>query len=219
MFGGFAGGKPIKPIVSKVSVSTLEEVEIDPGVVELLKRPKAIYETDDHFNNRFLDGKWITSAGATTTFATFPGWLTFSGALIQAAPAGDWYIETEIMLSGTVGQNPGPFLSSAANMAAATEAHYYYYVDAATTRNVQFAKLVNLAFNAQYTGSPTAFQGYNMTHIFLRIKKIGTTYTTHWSDTGLIWHQHHSIAALGFTPTHFGLCGTGHANYFIYRPQ
>lgn len=197
-------------------------VEIDPGVVQLFKRRIAVNVEDDHFNQGFLRADWIPYASPAYSLTTLPGWIeimTASAGILLPVPSGDWTIETEHMSKGfsTVGGSThGLLLSTSTNSASMTGAFYLYYRDGAATYGIQFQKLVNNAFNAQYTGSPVSAGIHSLKdHIFMRIDKTGTTYTCFWSDEGNQFYRHIQTAALTFTPAYFGIIGIGFYNYFL----
>lgn len=184
----------------------------DLGALSLLTRRAAVNTEDDLFDASSLDAKWLAYTGYSLTadLTTLQGWLraSTSGYRLQAVPAGDWTIETEVML-GDLGaaayQNSGLILTNGTTIGSSTDARF----GIGERNNLQdyrivFEKFVNGAFSSAYT----EWGGLNFVDkLFIRFIKSGTTYYCEISTNGKTWHRWTSTGSLGFTPTHFGLGG------------
>jgi hypothetical protein len=198
-------------------------VSVDLGASTLLTRRAVVNTEDDLFDASPLNAKWLAYTGnnPTTDLTTLPGWCIFTsaGSKLQAVPAGDWSIETEVIagdLEANGFQNAGLILTSGTTVGTSSDARLGIGENnSLQSYRIVFEKFVNGVFS-------TVFSQWGIVdivdHMFLKITKSGTTYTVYWSRTGKTWHRFFQQAGLGFTPTHFGLNGeTGSAFNGFYR--
>lgn len=209
---------------SSLSISGGYNVVADQGAASLLTRRAAANAEDDHFNSATLDSKWLAYTGydASTDLTVLPGWCkcTSLGYKLQAVPAGDWTIETEIIVADTATgayQNEGLIMTNGTNSASSTDARYGIgHNNSLKSFRFEFEKFVNNSYSSTYDDYSAAFPPID--HYFLRIVKVGTTYAVEMSSTGKTWHRQASTSSLGFTPTHFGFgteYGNSYFNYFL----
>lgn len=202
----------------------------DKGALELLKRRAAVNVEDDHFNDNILSPKWLPfGPPISPTLSDLPGWLGFSSSggdirgYIQPVPSGDWFAETEI-ICGTEASiewgGSGLILTNSTTWASSLTATFTAggRASAGLTR-MNNTKFINGAYTSNYIEVFSANSA--ISHLFLRLRKLSTTYYFYWSSTGKTWYIFSSITAdtLGFTPTYFGL-GTltsynAFFNYFL----
>lgn len=216
-----SGGAPTTAqyLVTAADAGLSAERVVDLGAFSLLTpRPLANAE-DDLFDAASLDAKWLayTGANAVTDLTALLGWckITTAGYKLQAVPAGDWIIETEVIIPSrtTAGfQDVGLILTNGTTATSATDARFGIGMNNSLTDfRLVFEKFVNNAFSALYG---TAWTGRGpLDRLFLRIVKSGTTYGVEWSTTARSWQRWNSTSSLGFTPTHFGF-GTTEAGSF-----
>lgn len=196
----------------------------DLGAISLYTRPAVVNTEDDMFDTGSLDSKWTGWNSPTLDWTTMPGWIGVGGGecgITQAVPAGDWIIDTEVLIyttTNTTSNDAGFLLSTTQNAASSTGAHFLIFRDGTGTVSWQFQKITNNSFTSQYTGSPqTGFHSL-LNNFFMRIQKSSTTYTCSFSSNGKQYFRVLQETALGFTPSFFGFrTGGAFFNYFVRR--
>jgi hypothetical protein len=204
-------------------------VNEDKGALQIgLGRPAASQTEDDQFDAGTLDGKWAAYSGADATIntTTIPGWASFTvaGAKLQAVPVGDWIAEVEVIIATTTAagySDCGIILTNGTTVGSATDCRYGVGMDnAVDAYRIVASKWINNAFSTVYfdwTATDANEPGFT-DHLFIRVRKSGTTYDFDISSTGRSWQEIGTTGALGFTPTHFGIysgSAGGHINYFV----
>ena len=220
-----AGGAPTTAeyLVTAADGTLSAERVVDRGATTLLTRRAAANTEDDHFNAGTLDAKWLAYSGAdlaSVDLSTLPGWcgLGSEGHKLQAVPVGDWTIEAEILtpdITAAAFVGGQLILTNGTTATSATDVRFIFGPNNSLTVNrLNVSRFVNNVFSASITD-------YQFTtprdHMFVRIRKSGTTFAWDWSQEGKTWHQIGSTGALGLTPSHFGFGGTTGAyfNYFL----
>jgi hypothetical protein len=211
--------------ISELTTLKTSEFDFDRGALQLLKRRRSFNTEDDHFDKTALDAKWISFNAVTTELTSLPGWLRLTKAnagLLQAYPAGDWDIETEVY----VGQpdaakyfSCGLTLSTSTDSAACTFCfHGFGQQNNLGVHRFAVEKWINNAWNStHYYTDPTSFSPQR---VALKINKAGTTYTFYYSQYPSAfaeWNRIYTTGALGYTPTYIGLYGNTacYYNYFL----
>ena len=124
----------------------------------------------------------------------------------KAIPAGDFSIVTKVQLSGLAEANfvvGGLALFQDATSATGDIATHTLHQDAtATAINVETWTAYN-AFGASVQQVIWSTDG-GPTHVYLRIRRTGTTYAFDFSTDGVAFQRLHS-GTLSFTPAHYGL--------------
>lgn len=197
-------------------------LSIDQGAAQLLLRRTAVNTEDDMFDSTSLDAKWTTTSGSID-LTVMSGWLKVpsSATIQQPVPAGDWTIETELLMgditSASFGNKVGLWLSNSATI---TGTQKFFWVRQPNTLtgawDIGVETYVNGGFSAGLLG-PTAIVPWNYGHWFIRIVKSGTTYAFEISGHGKAFYRWSSTSSLGITPTYFGLRAdhAGFYNYFV----
>ena len=220
-----AGGAPTTAeyLVTAADGTLSAERVVDRGATTLLTRRAAANTEDDHFNAGTLDAKWLAYSGAdlaSVDLSTLPGWcgLGSEGHKLQAVPVGDWTIEAEILtpdITAAAFVGGQLILTNGTTATSATDVRFIFGPNNSLTVNrLNVSRFVNNVFSASITD-------YQFTtprdHMFVRIRKSGTTFAWDCSQEGKTWHQIGSTGALGLTPSHFGFGGTTGAyfNYFL----
>ena len=135
--------------------------------------------------------------------------------IYKAIPAGDFTIWTKVHLSALGNTNfagAGMALFEDASVSTGDIRTHSLHIDANDTYMLNQSMT---AYNsAQSTvHSSTAGVGGPPEFMYLRIRRATTTYSYDFSSDGIGWQRKYTTAALGITPTHFGLIaqinGTG----------
>lgn len=129
-----------------------------------------------------------------------------NAGIYKAIPAGDFTVWTKVALSavGLTDFMPGGLVlwEDAANSAGDLRVFYME----ASAADVKVIIQAWTAYNA--FGSSVASFSISVdtlpAHVYLRIRRTGTTYAFDVSLDGLGWFRIHNTAALGITPTHVG---------------
>ncbi len=212
-------------LVSQIDPSWM----IDHGAFQLLKRRVLANAEDDSFDMPTMDAKWANWNTPTLTLTSLPGWLgihsdgSYLKGVVQAVPAGDWYIETEVIWGTETAAfwgAQGLFLTNSATASSSLAAT----ITSGGRTSVGLGRMNCTKFtNASYTSNYLEVLSATLAqdHQFFRIRKSGTTYYFYHSTTGKTWSFFYSASAatLGFTPTHFGLCtlsASGQYSFFNY---
>lgn len=202
------------------NVSAPSAVSVDKGAIYLFTRKSATNTEDDLFDASSLDAKWLAYTGydATVNLTALPGWCKFTGAgaKLQAVPAGDWTIETELFwpdYPSASFQDSGLIVTNGTTRASATEMRFGIGGNnGATSWRMVHEKFVNGSFSTSYGSNFTGWLPVAGISMKLRLVKSGTNYTAQFSTVGTLsggespsWQQWQGAQAAGFTATHFGI--------------
>lgn len=210
-------------VVSSESTGGGGGSSLDTGRESFLARRTESNAEDDHFNAATLNAKWTTPAGFTADLATMPGWLIPTAnftTITQPVPAGDWIIECECMMPNMTAANylsAGLAIQNGAQWGTSQSVVYFLGSNnSLTVFRHAMERFTNGAYQATYN-QVTSDHG-DASYGFLRIQKVGTTYSVWRSVSGHTWQVQHSTT-IPFTPTHFGLFGGNGSrfNYFVRR--
>lgn len=203
-------------------------VALGAGEAEILTTPTIVNAEDDHFEGSSLNAKWLAYTGddATPAFGTPDSWVRFlSGSKLQALPAGDWTIATEVIH----GDHPAAAYTSCGLILTTgttygTSSAWKYGVgfdNSLTTLRLVIDKYVN----GTYSSTPNTVGGFHPGSLrwYLRIAKVGSNYTFSYSNNRFTWVVLRASSTIDITPTHFGIHATLHAsavtgamfNYFV----
>lgn len=233
--GGGGAPSTAEYLTTAADAGLSAERVIDLGAYSLLTRRASANTEDDHFNASSLDAKWLAYTGLnpTTSLTALLGWcqITSGGYKLQAVPAGDWTIETEVILGDTTAasyQDAGLILTNGTTLGSATDARFGIgHNNSLLGYRIIFEKFVNGTFNSTYQDNSLGGTGggagvgngapWPTDYLFMRVNKTSTTYVVEVSTTGRSWQRLASTSSLGFTPTHFGLGGSSGSffNYFL----
>lgn len=122
-------------------------------------------------------------------------------AILQAVPAGDFAIQTEVTLSFNPSNlsHAGLCLSDGTG-GSANVAFVGCYTDSIYKTVMQSGTFANITANLQGPYSSGLFK------VVLRIERASGAYTMMFSTDGIVWRR--LSVTPGFTPTHFGLSGS-----------
>jgi hypothetical protein len=197
---------------------------IDLGAVTLLQR-RAVTNTEDDLFNAALDGRWTAYGTPANNVSDKAGWLhvTTGGYYVQAVVAGDYTVQTEVVLADSTTaayQDSGLILTNGTTIGSATDARFGVgNANALQTFRFVFEKFVNGAFSSTYSTWDGGGGMDPAQPIHMRIVRSSTTnFYCEVSYDGWNWHRLFSTGSLGFTPTHFGIGGDA-GSYFngFYR--
>jgi hypothetical protein len=218
------GGAPTTAeyVTTAADAGLSAERVIDLGALTLLQR-RAVTNTEDDLFNAALDGRWTSYGSPANNVSDKAGWLhvTTGGYYVQAVAAGDYTIETEVIVAGQTAagyQDSGLILTNGTTMGSATDIRLGVGHQNSLTRfRFVYEKFVNGSFSAtigEWNASNEQLGPGPADRVFIRCRRTSTTnFTMDFSYDGWNWHQLFTSGSIGFTPTHFGIGGDA-GSYF-----
>lgn len=203
------------PAAGSGNLSAPSAVSVDLGASSLLTRRATANTEDDLFDAGSINAKW-TQRG-TWTIGTLPGWVRCAGSgyLVQAVPAGDWTIETELIIPQSTTSEytaAGLFISTSStpDTAGTTRVMFVGRNNSIRQWRIGGDNLVSGAYNSQIftDGSATWLP---LAHCFVRIVRASSTSyqfevsMTGWND----WQAVYTGWNPGITVAYFGLYASG----------